>query len=251
MASIKCISVKQRLLADTGRPGHSVVHCGQLIYSLNGELRCDTAQGNWWLPPRGAIWIPRGELHAASGSGEITCFHLYEDERMPPFCATLRPTALLAELLHRAAHFSHDAQLTQRQTRLLATLQDELAVATTEACSLPLPSDGRLNKLVTQLMAAPADKTPAAEWARRIGMSERNMSRQLLRETGMSLGRWRRQLHIVLALQQLRQGDAVQNVALTLGYESPSGFITMFRKITGKSPGRYLAEERSSEFCSD
>lgn len=228
-------------------PGHRH-RFSQLIYALSGELRCETAQGIWWVPARGAVWIPRGEQHAASGRGEMASFHLYADELMPPHCATLQLTTLLAELLHHAAQFSHPASLSARQVRLLATLRDELAAAPVDVFPLPLPSDTRLNRLIAQLMASPSDKTPAAEWANRIGMSERNMSRQLLRETGMSLGRWRRQLHIVLALRQLRLGDAVQNVALTLGYENASGFITMFRKITGKSPGRYLAEERSSQY---
>lgn len=267
MASIERFSVKQRLLADIGWFGHSVVRFGhvderwriakhrhrfgQLIYTLSGELRCETEQGGWWVPSGGAIWIPRGEQHAATGSGEMASFHLYADGLMPPYCATLHLTTLLAELLDRAARFSHAGAVTDRQARLLATLLDELAIAPADAFPLPLPSDPRLSRLVAKLMASPADKTSTAEWASRIGMSERNMSRQLLRETGMSLGRWRRQLHIVLALRQLRLGDAVQTVALTLGYDNASSFITMFRKITGKSPGRYLVEERSSGYGSD
>lgn len=35
---------------------------------------------------------------------------------------------------------------------------------------------------------------------------------------------------------------AVQTVALELGYENASGFITMFRKAVGKPPARYLFE---------
>ncbi|MGV8657531.1 helix-turn-helix domain-containing protein, partial [Pseudomonas aeruginosa] len=38
----------------------------------------------------------------------------------------------------------------------------------------------------------------------------------------------------------------VQTVALDLGYESASGFVTMFRKAVGKPPARYLAERNAS-----
>jgi AraC-like DNA-binding protein len=34
----------------------------------------------------------------------------------------------------------------------------------------------------------------------------------------------------------------VQTVALELGYENASGFITMFRKAVGKPPARYLSD---------
>lgn len=34
----------------------------------------------------------------------------------------------------------------------------------------------------------------------------------------------------------------MQRVALDLGYENASGFITMFRKTVGQPPARYLAD---------
>jgi AraC-like DNA-binding protein len=64
----------------------------------------------------------------------------------------------------------------------------------------------------------------------------------LLEEFGLSFGRWRRQLHVILSLQRLARGDSVQRVALDLGYENASGFITMFRKAVGQPPARYLAD---------
>lgn len=72
------------------------------------------------------------------------------------------------------------------------------------------------------------------------------MSRLLLHEIGMSFGRWRRQLHVILALQRLTIGESVQTVALELGYENASGFITMFRKAVGKPPARYLSDRTTN-----
>lgn len=63
----------------------------------------------------------------------------------------------------------------------------------------------------------------------------------------MSFGHWRRQLHVMLALQRLTKGETVQRVALDLGYESASGFVTMFRKAVGKPPARYLAEKTAAD----
>ncbi|MGL6092123.1 MAG: helix-turn-helix domain-containing protein, partial [Pseudomonas paracarnis] len=40
--------------------------------------------------------------------------------------------------------------------------------------------------------------------------------------------------------------ESVQSVALDLGYENASGFITMFRKAMGQPPARYLADRAST-----
>jgi AraC-like DNA-binding protein len=67
------------------------------------------------------------------------------------------------------------------------------------------------------------------------------MSRLLVEETGMTFGRWRRQLHIILAIQMMSRGATVQRVALELGYGGASGFVTMFRKTLGVTPAAYMA----------
>ncbi|MGY2277520.1 helix-turn-helix domain-containing protein [Pseudomonas monsensis] len=50
--------------------------------------------------------------------------------------------------------------------------------------------------------------------------SERTFSRQLFKDTGMSFGKWRRQLHLMVALTLLAAGKCVQQVTRDLGYEA-------------------------------
>jgi AraC-like DNA-binding protein len=69
-----------------------------------------------------------------------------------------------------------------------------------------------------------------------MAVAPRTLTRALKRETGMSFGRWRQQFHILTALQGLDQGALVQTVALDLGYEGASAFVTMFRKALGSRP---------------
>nr|WP_256988641.1 helix-turn-helix domain-containing protein [Bordetella genomosp. 9] len=46
------------------------------------------------------------------------------------------------------------------------------------------------------------------------------------------------------------KGESVQRVALELGYENASGFVTMFRKAVGKPPARYLSDRmKSTQFA--
>ena len=123
-----------------------------------------------------------------------------------------------------------------RESRLATVLFDELAAAPVKKLHLPMPADARLRRIADGMTPDPSDRAAVHEWARRIGVSERTLSRLVLQETGMSFGRWRQQLHIVLGLQWLSQGASVQSVATDLGYESASSFVFMFRKVLGTSP---------------
>ena len=96
------------------------------------------------------------------------------------------------------------------------------------------------------MMAAPAERGTLDAWARRAGLSERTLARLIHRETGMSFGRWRQQLGVMLAIKWLAGGASIQQVAADLGYESVPSFVTMFRKALGTSPGRYMAERHAS-----
>jgi AraC-like DNA-binding protein len=59
---------------------------------------------------------------------------------------------------------------------------------------------------------------------------------------GLTFGRWRQQLHLIVALRELSAGASVQQVSTELGYESVTAFITMFKKALGKPPAKYLSD---------
>lgn len=105
-----------------------------------------------------------------------------------------------------------------------------------------MPTHDDLRRVAGGMTADPSDRATVHEWAERIGVSERTLSRLVLKETGMSFGRWRQQLHIILALQRLSQGASVQSVATDLGYDNASSFVVMFRKALGTSPARYMTQ---------
>jgi len=116
----------------------------------------------------------------------------------------------------------------------VAVLLDELEQMPTAQLYLPISRDKRLRRIAAALMADPSNRYTIAEWATQVAMSERTLARLLIRETGMTFGRWRQQLHLLVALQRLAGGMSVQLVSGDLGYESVSAFITMFKKATGK-----------------
>ncbi|MBO0497058.1 helix-turn-helix transcriptional regulator [Pseudomonas sp. Marseille-Q1929] len=240
------VAVGASSTSDTWEHAQHAHRKGQLMYTLRGVIHCEIAAGIWIVPPQCALWIPGGTFHAARGSGEAQVYCLLIDpdaaRALPAQCCTLGVSGLLHELISKAVGFPQLYEEDGAQGRLISTLLDELAAAPIEALHLPMPQDPRLRRLADSLLAEPTDKATLGQWAVRIGMSERSMTRLLLEELGLSFGRWRRQLHVILSLQRLAKGDSVQRVALDLGYENASGFITMFRKAVGQPPARYLAD---------
>lgn len=227
----------------------------QLLMTLRGVFTCEVETGLWLVPPHCAIWIPGGAVHAMKASGPIEGYNAFIDpaaaKGLPLACCTLAVSPLLRELLVRGASFPLDYPEGGPESRLGTLLLDEIEAAPIERLHLPMPTDERLRRIAEAMMADPADRGTMETWAQRFGMSERTLARILDRETGMSFGRWRQQLMIMLALQWMAAGASIQSVALDLGYESAGTFVTMFRKVFGISPGRYMAERRGIAATAD
>lgn len=219
---------------------------GQIVLVQRGALSCEVEGGLWVVPPRSAIWIPGGALHAIKAAGALEGYNAFIDPdvaaSLPATCCAVSVTPLLRELLARAAHLPYLYEEDGANSRLVSVLLDEIAAAQVEDLHLPMPADPRLRKIADEMMASPAERRSLAAWAKRAGMSERTLMRLIDRETGMSFGRWRQQLGVVLAVKWLAAGATIQSVAADLGYESTPSFVTMFRKALGASPGRYMAE---------
>ncbi|MFH0301326.1 helix-turn-helix transcriptional regulator [Bradyrhizobium sp. 31Argb] len=198
----------------------------QLVLTLRGVVRCEADQGVWIVPPRCAVWIPGNLPHSVSlaGNVEVYCLFVEPDAApaLPRRCCTLSISPLLERLLLHVAQMPVLYDVDGADGRIATVLLDQLSLA---------PVD-------------PSDRATIDDWGRRMAIAQRTLTRALKRETGMSFGRWRRQLHILIALQRLAEGASVQTVALDLGYEGASAFVTMFRKALGKPPARYLADRR-------
>jgi AraC-like DNA-binding protein len=218
----------------------------QFFFTGRGIVSCEDAEGLWIVPPQCAIWIPAGMRHNFKIVGTFEGYCLYIDPDLAPplqetYC-TVSVTPLLRELFARCAELPVLYPLEGRESHLVTVLLDELAAAPVEKLHLPMPADDRLRTIAQKMMMDPSDRATAPEWARRIGVGERTLRRILQREIGMSFGRWRQQLHVILALQRLSRDASVQSVSDDLGYESASSFVTMFRKALGTSPARYMSQ---------
>lgn len=220
----------------------------QLIVGITGMITCEIERGLWMVPPQCAVWIPGGTDHSIRGIGDLDLYILFVDPELvpelPKECCSISVSPLLRELVIEMARLPMLYDCSGPAGRLVHTMLDQLAVAPIERLHLPLPSDPRLRRIADAIIADPSDRATISQWARRVGVSERSLSRLVPQETGMSFVRWRQQFQVTLALDRLSQGEAVQAIAFDLGYESASAFITMFRKVLGKPPAKYLAARK-------
>ena len=221
----------------------------QLLLVQRGALCCEAEGGLWIVPPRSAIWIPGGTVHSVKVTGALEGYATFVASGtalpLPSRCHVVSATPLLRELVIRCAGLPLLYEEDGANARLTAVLIDELAAAGLEDLHLPVPADPRLRRIMDLMMASPSDRGTLAAWASQAALSPRTMERAIRRETGMSFGRWRQQLALVMAVRWLAGGASIQQVAADLGYENAPSFITMFRKALGAPPGRYMVERQA------
>lgn len=217
---------------------------GQLILALRGAVTCEVAEALWLVPPQHAVWIPGGIAHNCRATGNARIFFLFIEPgaaEMPDKCCTVAITPLVREMIRHVAGQDPAAPTNGATARLIAVLLEQLSDAPIEQLHLPMTSHPKIRRISDTLIADPGDRTTLRQWADLLAMSERSLARLVENTTGLTFGRWRQQLHLMIALSQLAEGHSVQNVAGNLGYDSVNAFITMFKKALGKSPTQYFS----------
>jgi len=216
----------------------------QLLYAIQGVLRVNTQIGTWVVPPSQAVWLPSDIEHEVISFDNTSIRSLYVDptfsDKLPQICCVVTVTPLLKELLLKAVAIDNVYQPDTREWRIMQVILDQLAELQETPLNLPLPSDKRLMPLVEHLLQNPADQRGLEFWAKTSGASSRTLARLFIKQTGLNFSEWRMQLRLLEAVERLSQGEPVTRMAFELGYNSPSAFINMFRKVMGVAPGKYV-----------
>ncbi|RUV34791.1 MULTISPECIES: helix-turn-helix transcriptional regulator [unclassified Mesorhizobium] len=215
---------------------------GQLVFALAGGVTCRVPSGLWMVPPHCGVWIPGGMDHSNVATANARIFFVYIEPGaadLPERCCTLSISPLLRELIIELSDRLQDDEA--RGELLTKMLLTELPRMPVQQLHLPISSEPRLNRIAEALAQDPADRSTLADWAKRMALSESSLARLVTKETGLSFGRWRQQLHLIVAIRELASGKSVQQVSGDLGYGSVTAFITMFKKALGKPPAKYLS----------
>jgi AraC-like DNA-binding protein len=200
-----------------------------------------TSQGTWVVPPHRAVWIPANVVYRVEMSGKVSVRTLFFVAgfagRMPGRCQAVNVSSLMRELVLHAVRLGMLRRGVPSEARLARVVVDQLETLPTVPLQLPMPQDARARRAAEQLLLGPGESIDEA--ARMAGASKRTLERLFRGETAMTLGRWRQRLRLIEALRLLAAGQPVTRVALDVGYDSPSAFITAFRRELGTTPGRY------------
>ncbi len=223
----------------------------QLLYAAHGIMRVGTETGRWIVPPERAAWVPAGMHHEVEVLVGMSTRSLYVDPvvsaALPGDCRVIGVSALLRQLLLETRDLPLQAEsgAGSRPDLIYRLIVREIERAPVLPLDIPFPADPRLAKRCRAYLAQPSLHQSIDDWCRELAMSRRSFTRRFRAQTGTSFAQWCRQAAIFAALPRLTAGEPVTALALDLGYESASAFTTMFKRLIGVPPSRYLPTARA------
>ena len=216
----------------------------QLIHAVRGVMVVTTETGQWIVPPTRGVWVPPCTEHQMRTIGEVHLRTVYiradAAPRLPTQCQVVDISPLLRELILEAIAVAPPYRPDSRDGRLMTLLLDEVAVLPSLPLRLSHPSDPALAKICRAIASVPDDRSTLSDWASKLGIAAKTIQRRFVRQTGMTFGQWRQQSRLCTALELLAAGTKIVDVALALGYDSPSAFSAMFKRQFGSVPSAYF-----------
>lgn len=222
---------------------------GQLISSVTGTLVMTTPQGTWVMPPQRGMWIPPDTVHDVRviGTARMQSLYLEPDATvgLPTCCQVVGISRFMRALMSEALELPVLYDLAGRAGALMTLIEHEMPELPVLPLSLPLPRRADFADRCHAFLKAPAAHDVIEQWCEALSMSRRNFTRVFRQETGLSFAAWRQQACLVAALPLLAAGESVTTVAMALGYDNPNAFTSMFKRLLGFPPRKYLAGEKA------
>jgi AraC-like DNA-binding protein/quercetin dioxygenase-like cupin family protein len=223
----------------------------QFLYAASGSMRLTFDPGCWIIPPHRAVWIPAHYPHQTGSIGELEMRTLYLDADAP---LDTRPTTprmlnvppLLHELILRATEMPIEYDEDGQAGRVINTLLGEIDWSPVHPVSLPSLKDEQLRLMEQRLLKRPSDSSTLGQWAIRLDVSPRTLTRMIRRETQLSFLSWRDHIRTFAAIPMLGEGRPLAEIADAVGYEAAWSFTAMFKRVTGKVPSRYAERVKQS-----
>ena len=222
----------------------------EIEYAVSGVAELRTPSSHFVLPPQHAAWVPAGVPHCPVLRDVHTVAVFLDPDRFDlPSEATIFPVPpVLREMIRYAtrwpitrpgfggpepaAFFDALAGVVRRQ------LAHEPPVV------VALPND----PIIAAVIAYTADhlgEVTAASVCRAVGISERTLRRRFPAVVGETWRQHLQRVRITHALALLPDDTwSIRDIALRVGFDSPSSFARAFRARTGEPPSAYRQRHR-------
>lgn len=213
----------------------------QLLYGAQGVIHVETPQGSWIIPPERAVWIPPEVAHQLTLFNVKTCSLYILPEYVPrytTYCEVLSISPLLRQLLLKAPELNEP--FSRHDELIFELILSELEICETVDLHLPLPENKAMLEICKKFIENPNIHFSPEQFATQLCTSERHFSRLFKSEVGLSFSKWRQQACVLLSLEKLIQNQSIQQIAYDLGFKNPAAFSTMFHRVLGVSPSRYM-----------
>jgi AraC family transcriptional regulator len=107
------------------------------------------------------------------------------------------------------------------------------------------PAYWRLRRATAYIESNLAHNISVATAAHLSGMSRAHFGRAFKASTGITVHHWILRARIIRAQELLATGRApIATISATLGFADQSHFTRVFKRLTGKTPGRWQRDRR-------
>jgi len=216
----------------------------QIVFPFEGLLQTRVADTQFVLPHSGLLFIPANTSHESFVMIDTQFVGIYLNPQLnincPLIAKAISVTPFIRELILHINHSVINSSISEDEvSRLLGVLIDQICGGDTCNMTLLLPRDKRLMLIFKELMDNPQLNTKLPDWAKKVGASERTLSRLFTKELGMSFPIWRQHLRLISSLSLLETNLSVQEVSFNVGYNSDSSFIYSFKRLFKQTPQQY------------
>ena len=217
----------------------------QIALAERGVIVIAVGSASFVLPRSRAMFLPAGVAHAVIAEGETRMLSTYVPVARCPLdwndATVVDASGLVGELI---VYLCRDHLDVVERVRAESVLWDVAMPMDVTTLPFPIPRDDRARAVADGVLADVTDNLSLAEWGRAVGASARTLARRFDDETGMSFAQWRTNARLAAALPMLGAGRSVQDVALAVGYGSPSAFVSAFKREIGSTPAEYFGRGR-------
>lgn len=211
----------------------------ELTWVRRGAMTLHIGAKIWAVPDRLGMWVPANVVHSGSIPAGVDFQACFFAPSHSPFAPEVPTCVKITPLLHELLLYLGRSDISPDSRARAESMVFDLLEPAPSIIDLTIPEDPRLLVICDKLFANPADQRTLEGWADECAVSSRTLARAFLVSTGQSFTEWRQRLRVQVSLVLLASGWAVADVADEVGYNNASAFISVFRRVTGETPGRF------------